>query len=89
MDSDGSYKRRSMSRDEETVMIKETETTRENSPNTSVVICDGEGSREGSQEISVIKERHNPIIEGIVQPKVNKMTEELRAKVRAMLESKK
>ena len=76
-----------MSRDEETVMTKDMETTGENSPNTSVVVC--EGSREGSQEISVIKERHNPIIEGIVQPKVNKMTEELRAKVRAMLESKK
>ena len=33
-------------------------------------------------------ERSNPIIEEIVQPTVNKMTEELRAKVRAMLESK-
>ena len=33
-------------------------------------------------------EKSNPIIEEIVQPTVNKMTEELRAKVRAMLESK-
>jgi len=50
---------------------------------------DAVASREGTPEVSVIKERHNPIIEGIVQPKVNKMTEELRAKVRAMLETKK
>eukprot|EP00092_Neocalanus_flemingeri_P020385 GFUD01022083.1.p1 GENE.GFUD01022083.1~~GFUD01022083.1.p1 ORF type:complete len:792 (+),score=254.36 GFUD01022083.1:41-2416(+) len=61
--------------------------TKENTPDTlGIKDC---GSREGTPEISVIKERHNPIIEGIVQPKVNKMTEDLRAKVRAMLETKK
>jgi len=61
--------------------------TKENTPESSGL--PGGQSREGTPEVSVIKERHNPIIEGIVQPKVNKMTEELRAKVRAMLESKK
>jgi len=61
--------------------------TKENTPVTAAFL--GGVSREETPEISVIKERHNPIIEGIVQPKVNKMTEELRAKVRAMLESKK
>merc|ERR1719192_1039915 len=40
---------------------------------------DSDGSRPGRSE------RINPIIEEIVQPTVNKMTEELRAKVRAML----
>ena len=43
---------------------------------------DSEDSRGGRPEKS------NPIIEEIVQPTVNKMTEELRAKVRAMLSSK-
>ena len=45
---------------------------------------DSEDSRGGGGRT----ERSNPIIEEIVQPTVNKMTEELRAKVRAMLESK-
>ena len=43
---------------------------------------DSDGSRPGRAG------RTNPIIEEIVQPTVNKMTEELRAKVRAMLETK-
>ena len=60
---------------------------KDNTPENSVITCID--SREGTPEISVIKDRHNPIIEEIVQPKVNKMTEDLRAKVRAMLESSK
>ena len=61
--------------------------TKENTPDT--YRSKDTPSREGSPEISVVKDKHHPLIEEIVQPKVNKMTEELRAKVRAMLESKK
>ena len=47
------------------------------------------GSHSDSDDSRVERiDRIKPIIEEIVQPTVNKMTEELRAKVRAMLETK-
>jgi len=86
-DSNGSDRGRSKSKAKTNDLPNETGGTKEKSPDTDILVCGG--SREDTPEVTVIKEHHNPIIEGIVQPKVNKMTEDLRAKVRAMLESKK
>ena len=46
---------------------------------------EGETRKDGTKDVHTIQRQ---IIEDIVKPKVNAMTEELRAKVRAMLDNK-